>query len=258
VGAVAVIFVLLVVTAAVGVRSVWGFGDAMLAVPLLSLVIGLDQATPLITLTGALVAVSLLRERPELIERPRILRLLAGAVLGAPIGLYLLVGVPPAWAHAVLGLLLLGFGLWSLTGQRTGTGPSVRGPRTELALDLGFGLLAGVSSAAFNIAGPPMLLYAAARGWSADELRVNLQAVFLPLALLTMTGHALAGLWSVEVLGLAALALPLVWLTTRLAPRLRQRSSDRRGRVVVYGLIVALGLAELVRAAVALLGASGP
>jgi uncharacterized membrane protein YfcA len=163
-----------------------------------------------------------------------------GALLGVPLGLYLLVGLPIAWAHAVLGVLLTAFSIWSLTGRRSF--------RLEgWWLDVGFGVLAGASSAAFDIAGPPMLIYAAARGWSPDELRVNLQAVFLPLSLLTLGGHAIAGLWTREVVTLAAMALPIVVLGLYLGPRLRARL-EQTGEWIVYLLILAFGIIELIRA----------
>lgn len=232
-----------IVAFAVLVRSVWGFGDAMLALPLLAAVIGLDRAAPMMAMLSVVIAIWLLRERPELVERATILRLVIGAVLGAPLGLYLLVGLPTNWAHAALGGLLTGFSLWSLTGRKA------KGGFAGWWLDLGFGALAGASSAAFDIAGPPMLIYAAVRGWSADELRVNLQAVFLPLAVLTLAGHGLAGLWNLEILRLAGYALPVVVLGLWLGPRLRERLGRIGGETLVYALILLLGIGELLRAA---------
>jgi uncharacterized membrane protein YfcA len=238
--------ILAIVALAVLVRSIWGFGDGMLALPLLTLLIGFDQAAPLMALLSAVIAVQLLREQPHLVDKAGVVRLIVGALFGVPLGLYLLVGLPVAWAHAVLGGLLTTFAIWSLAGRQS----------VQLSgwwIDLGFGLLAGACSAAFDIAGPPMLIYAAARGWSADELRVNLQAVFLPLSALTLGGHALAGLWTRDVFILAGLALPIVVLGLYVGPRLRARLG-RAGERLVYVLILALGIVELGRAGLDLFG----
>jgi uncharacterized membrane protein YfcA len=233
--------ILTIICFAVLVRSVWGFGDGMLALPLLTLVIGFDQASPLMAMLSAVISVQLLHEQPQLVDKPGIARLVLGALIGVPLGLYLLVGMPVAWAHGLLGVLLTAFAIWSLLGSR-----SLR--LKGWWLDIGFGVIAGASSAAFDIAGPPMLIYAAARGWTADELRVNLQAVFLPLSLLTLGGHAIAGLWTREVVMLAAMALPIVVLGLYLGPRLRARI-ERSGAWMIYLLILTLGIVELVRAA---------
>jgi uncharacterized membrane protein YfcA len=236
--------VLAIVCLAVLVRNIWGFGDGMLALPLLTLVIGLDQAAPLMAMLSAVISVQLLHEQPQLVDKPGIARLVVGALFGVPLGLYLLVGLPVVWAHGVLGVLLTAFATWSLTGRR-----SVR--LQGWWLDIAFGMLAGATSAAFDIAGPPMLIYAAARGWSPDELRVNLQAVFLPLSLLTLGGHFIAGLWTREVMTFAAMALPIVLLGIFLGPRLRTRL-EQTGEWIIYLLILALGIVELVRAGIGL------
>jgi hypothetical protein len=237
------LLVVAIVAFAVLIRSVWGFGDGMLALPLLAVVIGLDQAAPMMAMLSGVIAIWLLRERPELVETGTILRLLVGAIPGVPLGLYVLVGLPTQWAHAVLGTILTGFSLWSLSGRKA------RGGRASIWLDLGFGVLAGATSTAFDIAGPPMLIYAAVRGWSSDELRVNLQAVFLPLSILTLGGHAMAGLWNVEILRLAAYSLPVVILGLWVGPWLRERVGRFGGDRIVYGLILLLGVGELLRSA---------
>lgn len=258
--------VLAIICFAVLVRSIWGFGDGMLALPLLTLVIGLNQAAPLMALLSAVISVQLLHEQPQLVDKLGIARLVLGALFGVPLGLYVLIGLPVVWAHVVLGVLLTGFASWSLAGRKS-WGPGARGWSHDGEhessrdgsdksarlhgwwLDIAFGVLAGASSAAFDIAGPPMLIYAAARGWSAAELRVNLQAVFLPLSLLTLGGHALAGLWTREVVTFAVIALPIVVLGLYFGPRLRSRI-ERAGEWIVYLLILTFGLVELVRAGV--------
>lgn len=241
-----IIGILAIVALAVLVRSIWGFGDGMLALPLLTMLIGFAQAAPLMALLSGVVAVQLLREQSHLLDKSGTARLIVGALFGVPLGLFLLVGLPVEWAHAVLGALLTTFAGWSLAGRR-----AMR--LQSWWLDLGFGMLAGACSAAFDIAGPPMLIYAAARGWSADELRVNLQAVFLPLSVLTLGGHAAAGLWTGELFMLAVMALPIVVLGLYVGPRLRARLG-RLGERVVYVLILALGVVELWRAGVGWLG----
>jgi uncharacterized protein len=240
--------VLAIVCFAVLVRSIWGFGDGMLALPMLTLVIGLNQAAPLMALLSAVISVQLLHEQPKLVDKLGIARLVLGALFGVPLGLYVLIGLPVVWAHLVLGVLLTAFAGWSLAGRKP-AGKTEATRRQGWWLDIAFGVLAGASSAAFDIAGPPMLIYAAARGWSPDELRVNLQAVFLPLSLLTLGGHAIAGLWTREVVTFAVMALPIVVLGLYFGPRLRTRI-ERAGEWIVYLLILTFGIVELVRAGV--------
>jgi hypothetical protein len=256
--------VLGVISIAMLLRAVFGFGDSMFAIPLLAALIGLDRGAPVLALAGTALALLLLRERPSAIEAGTVLRLMLGAVVGVPLGLYVLVELPSIWAHRGLAALLLGFGVWRLLWPARPSVPVKPDalddqpiePASERAglfvwiRDLGFGLLTGASSAAFDIAGPPLLVYAALRSWSSDALRINFQALFLPLGLITIAGHGLAGLWTREVLLLAALALPMMLLGYVLGPRLRTRIQlrfgEHAGQRVLLVLILGLGVFELV------------
>lgn len=241
---------LAVVLLAAFVRATWGFGDAMVAIPLLSLIVSMRTASPMLALVNVTLALLLLRERPGLIEKAVIARLLLGALAGIPLGLYVLTDLPEAWARRGLGTLLIVMAVAMLVHQRRSkrvavAPPAPRAPLQGLAgvaLDLGFGALVGACSAAFDISGPILLLHAGLRGWSPEQLRMNLQAVFLPLGLLTMGGHALAGLWTREVLVLAACCLPIALLALALAARTRERLVGERGTLALHLLILALGL----------------
>lgn len=241
---------LAIVLLAAFVRATWGFGDAMVAIPLLSLIVSMRTASPMLALVNVTLALLLLRERPGLIEKAVIARLLVGALAGIPLGIYVLTDLPEAWARRGLGTLLIVMAIAMLVHHRRSKRVAVAppSPRAPLqgpagaALDLGFGALVGACSAAFDISGPILLLHAGLRGWSPEQLRMNLQAVFLPLGLLTMGGHALAGLWTREVLVLAACCLPIALLALALAARTRERLVGERGTLALHLLILALGL----------------
>lgn len=269
-----ILAVLAVLLTAMVLRALFGFGDAMFAIPLLAALVGLERGAPMLALSGTVMAVLLLRERPSLVDGGAVLRLLLGAAAGTPLGVLVLVAVPEIWGHRMLGALMLGFGLWMLIRERrtTGEGELDRSAPTGTAdapktttdreaepgrlrrwlRDLPFGLIAGVTSAAFDIAGPPLLAYAVVRRWSDDALRINLQAVFLPLGIFTIAGHGIAGLWTREVLLLAAMGLPVMLLGYvvggRLRIRVRARFGDNAGQRLLLALIIGLGLFELVGA----------
>lgn len=233
------------------VRATWGFGDAVVAIPLLTLLIGMQVAAPMLVLISVALSILLLRERPSLVDWRVTARLLLGALAGIPLGLYVLTELPEAWTRRGLGVLLVGFAIGSLIRARRPLPLANAEPEPQLApakaipLDLGFGVLVGACSAAFDISGPVLLVHATARRWTPDQLRMNLQAVFLPLGLLTMTGHAVAGLWTLEVGVLAACCLPAVILALFVGARLRAKLDGPRGVWALYGSIFALGVLML-------------
>ena len=88
------------------------------------------------------------------------------------------------------------------------------------------------------------------RRWSDDALRINLQAVFLPLGIFTIAGHGVAGLWTREVLMLAAMGLPVMLLGYFVGGKLRvvvrARFGENAGKRLLLALIIGLGVFELV------------
>lgn len=237
------------------VRATWGFGDSLVAIPLLSLIVGMTTASPMLMLVSVTLAILMLRERPSLIEWAVIARLLLGALAGIPLGLFVLTDLPEAWAREGLGAVLIVMAIALIVRARllgrhvpdSASGPARSSTRSS-ALDLGFGLLVGACSAAFDISGPILLIHASVRRWSPEQLRMNMQAVFLPLGLLTMGGHASAGLWTREVLLLAGCCLPVALLALALGSRLRDRLEGERGTLALHLLIFALGVLMLVSA----------
>ena len=79
---------------------------------------------------------------------------------GTLAGLWLLTNWPNTWMKAILGLILV---VYVLSANRLTLGQGVEHP--GLAATAGF--FGGVFSSAVGAAGPPILIYATAAGWSA-------------------------------------------------------------------------------------------
>lgn len=77
------------------------------------------------------------------------------------------------------------------------------------------GLVAGVLGGAYNINGPPVMLYGTAQGWAPQQFRATLFGYFLPSGIITATTHAIAGLWQPDTLSLYWTCLP--WALVALA-----------------------------------------
>jgi uncharacterized membrane protein YfcA len=217
------------------IKATLGFGESLLAMPLLTLVIGLPTATPLVGLVAATLTVLMLGSSWRKIELRATWRLLGAAALGVPIGVLLVRLAPAALVTRVLGAMLIGFGLFSLFRPALIT-------LGHPAWSYLFGFLAGVLGSAYNTSGPPMVLYSAAQRWSPERFRATMQSVFLPISLLVLLSHALAGLWSPWVFELYALSLPLLLLAIWLGEQLSRRISGRRFDRLVYGALLVLGL----------------
>jgi uncharacterized membrane protein YfcA len=196
-------WVLAVVFAAALVRSALGFGEALVAVPLLALIVPVGVAAPLAVLLSITVAAAALAQDWRGVRTGSAWRLVLATLPGVPLGVLLLKFVPGRAVKAALAVAILAFSSWCLARRAR---PALRDDR----LAWGFGFAAGVLGGACAMNGPPLAVYGALRGWPAAEFRATLQAYFLPASLAGLAWYWAAGLWVPSVTRYYLLSLPLV------------------------------------------------
>jgi hypothetical protein len=221
------------------VRGTLGFGNALLAMPLLALTVGIRVATPLVALVSFTVAILMLLGNWRNVELQSAWRLVLASFLGIPPGLWLLQEAPEALVKGLLGVVLVLFGLFNLTTLRL---PVL----TWKPAAFGFGFLAGVLGGAYNTNGPPIIVYGVLARWTPEQMRATLQGYFLPAGTLILAGHGLAGLWTPEVLRIYGLTLPLVLLALLAGSRLSRVIPQGRFDTLIYGALIAMGVLLIV------------
>ena len=227
--------VILILFVSTLIRSVFGFGNALLAMPLLVLLIDIRQTTPLVALTGLVIALIMLIQEWEYLEWKDTLILLLSSLVGLPFGLLLLTSLPESTVRLILGLVLIGFGIFNLLEIRL---PVLDHP----ALAVPFGILAGILGGAYNTNGPPVVIYGLMRGWSKEAFRASLQGFFFVSGLLIAGSHGLAGLWTRQIWIYVLISLPgvigAIYLGERISKNIAQDVFNR----VIYGLLIMMGL----------------
>ncbi len=196
-------------------RSALGFGDALIAMPLLALVLGMQIATPLVAFGASTIALTILLGEWRSVDIKAAWRLILSSLVGIPIGLFLLKTAPEPVIKGGLGVLLIAFGLLNLINPKL---PTFRNEKLAYV----FGLVAGVLGGAYNTNGPPVVVYGTLRRWSPDSFRSTLQAYFLPTGGTILISHGLAGLWTPDVLRLYVYALPFIMLAIYLGGRVNK------------------------------------
>src|SRR5437899_1098239 len=99
------------------VRSAVGFGEALVAVPLLAFVIPVPVAVPLATLLSVTVAGLILVQDWRHVHARGAWRLVAATLPGIPLGLLLLIAVPTPAVKAVLAAVIIAFSGYCLLGR---------------------------------------------------------------------------------------------------------------------------------------------
>ena len=217
------------------IRSTFGFGNALVAMPLLFLLIGVKAASPLVALSGTVISLVMLIQEWRALQWKETIFLLAASLPGIPLGLALLTSVPESMVRGILGLVLIGFGLFNLVGVGL---PYL----ASHWLALPFGLLAGILGGAYNTNGPPIIIYALFRGWTKDQFRASLQGFFLVSNVLIIAGHGLTGLWTREVIYQFIYSIPLVGLAVFLGGKIASSFSEELFNKVIYYFLILTGI----------------
>ena len=235
--------VVLIIFVATLIRSAFGFGEALIAVPLLAFFIPLTVAAPLGVLVSITVAIIVVVQDWEKIHLRSAAWLVAATLPGIPLGLLLLTSRHQALVKGVLAVIIMGFAVYSLIGRLP---PELH--HDSRAWLFVCGLCAGILGGAYGMNGPPLVVYGSMRRWSAQHFRATLQAYFLPASIIGMAGYLLSGLWVHAVTRYYLLSLPLaipaIWMGRWVNHRL---AGDRFLKYVYVGL-GAIGALLLIQA----------
>lgn len=234
--------ILLVAVLAGLVQGLAGFGSALVALPLLALMLPVQTVVPLMALTGvALSAFNLLHLHQSVRVAP-ILPLLGGYLIGTPIGLLLLSRAPAPVVLGLLGLTISGYALFAMAGRQPERG-WLREQRFAI------GTVSGALGAAFSTNGPPVILHVAAhRDWDADRQKAALTLFFLVSGAITAAAHAASGLVTREILALWLLCLPALLGGTLVGIGLYRKLGAHDYRRLVYALVLVTGMVLALRA----------
>lgn len=225
-----VIPVVCIVFLATLVRSAFGFGEALVSVPLLALVIPVQVAVPLATLLSIVIAALILLQDWREVHLRSAGLLLLTTLLGIPIGLHVLTTIAEPVVKAAMALVIISFSSYCLLGKRR-----MHLPNDRQAWAFGFG--AGILGGAYGMNGPPLVVFATLRGWSPAHFRATLQGYFLPASTAGMCGFWAAGLWTAEVTRLFLWSLAPMALAIVLG-----RAANRRMTPGAFIRLVHLGL----------------
>lgn len=199
------VYVLLVILVATLIRSALGFGEALVAVPLLAIRLPITVAAPLAVLVSITVAAVIIAQDWRHIHLRSAGWLVLSTLFGIPLGLMLLTHGNQLLVKATLAVIIMAFSAYALIGRRP---PELHSDNRIWLMACGF--FAGILGGAYGMNGPPLAIYGAMRRWSAQHFRATLQGYFLPASLIGMGGYWLAGLWVREVTRYYLLSLLVV------------------------------------------------
>jgi uncharacterized membrane protein YfcA len=219
-------------------RGFSGFGAALIFVPVASAVTSPQLAAPLILVMDGVLSLGLVPEAWQRADRRDVATMAVGAMIGVPLGTWILTQSDPVtvrWAIALLTLSLLALlaSGWRYSG------------RPAAPLTVGVGGIAGLFSGAAQVGGPPVVAYWLGGAISAPVVRANIVIYFLVSSAFTAGSYLAGGLLTASVLLLALLVGPLYGAGLFLGTRMFGLAPEVVFRRVCYGLIAAAALSSL-------------
>lgn len=219
------------------IRSTFGFGESLVAVPLFILFLPIEVAVPLSVLLSVVIALIVVVQDHQQIHFNSAKWLIIFALPGIPLGIVILLYGTELFVKLGLGILMIAYSLYALFGRN-----SIRLDKDSKFYLFICGFFSGIFGGAYGINGPPLVVYGNMRQWSAKQFRATLQAYFLPASLVGLAGYVLKGLVNQAVLKYFLISLPAVIPAVFLGRYFNHRLKDDSFFKYIYWGLILIGI----------------
>jgi len=218
-------------------RGFSGFGFALAAVPLVAMIVAPAQAVAIVILVQTVMGLRDIAQHHAIIDRPGVLRLSLGALIGTPLGVAGLLLLDPPTIRLCIAAIV-GIGVLFLLQKPHPTAQL----RPLLALATGF--LSGLFGGLAAMPGPPAVAYYLSGSTSDNVARASLMVFFFLTSALALPGLILGNLIDIQVVALSCAALPLVLVGTGVGTFLFKLAPSSSYRVVALSVLIAMALSS--------------
>ena len=237
-----------VVAIAYLVYGLTGFGSSIVAIPLLTQLVPLRTATPVMLVLDLVAGMLVGMRNLQFVQTQELKRLGPWLCIGLLLGVSVLVSVPEKPLELILGVCLLTYSLWKVTS---------RGEFREIggrwALPLGF--FGGCLTAVFGTGGPVYTIYLAGRLRDPDQRRATISTLITATAVARLVLFSVSGLYrNPAVLPLASFLLPCGAVGLFAGARLRSAISASRVLTLLWIVLIVAAVNLIIRSVPALFG----
>ena len=231
----------LVFSAAAALQGLSGFGFSLVAVGILSMLIGPKLAVPLSAVVSAVNCIYLAcLLRRSILFKPALM-ITGVAILFVPVGTLFLRDFPRSVIVRTLGVVVIVVSSLSLVNAK----------KLRLFASRPYKYIAGAASGllggAFNIPGPPLVLYSYNCDWPLRNAMATLQLMFTAVAATTILSFFLTGLLTPNTALWGLAYAPVVVLFSLAGSRISKKLNVERLGLVTNTVLLLLGISLLIR-----------
>ncbi|MBE9501374.1 MAG: sulfite exporter TauE/SafE family protein [Dehalococcoidia bacterium] len=226
-------------------RSVTGFGSALVAAPLLLLVLEAKSVVVINIVLGIIMCLLILWQSRHHVRVRKITVMGIGSIFGVPIGAYIPSLVSASTLKLTIATLVVVFAILLALGhsrqfkrERTGFGIS--------------GFISGILTSSTSLGGPPVVLFLLNQGWDKEPFRASLAGYFLFSGMIALGALAFTGVMTTSMLGTAAALLPALLLGFYLGIKVLPRVDANLFRRIAISVVLVSGLVAIITAIVEL------
>lgn len=222
-------------------QGITGFGCTVLAMPFVTLLIGLQTAVPALIIQGWLLALlTVIDSWRKIVWREFAwIALLVGA--GMPVGIWMANALPADRLKLILAFFAVAVGVEGLIKQYRAAVP-VRSTRRVRRISSLFLPLGGIIHGAFASGGPLVVIYATRAITDKSLFRVTLCLVWVTLNSILLMQKAVSGALTPHIGIVAAFLVPFSMLGFYFGNRAHYRVNDVIFRKFVFSVLIAVGL----------------
>jgi uncharacterized protein len=211
-------------------RGFSGFGSALIFMPLASSVAGPRLVAALLLVIDFVAAAPLLPNAWKEADRKATAIMVAGALIGVPVGTYFLTRLDPVTSRWIISGFVVALLALLVSGWR------YRG-KDHPALSVAVGGVSGFGSGLAQTGGPPIVGYWLGRPIPSKVARANILLFFGASDFFSMASYAASGLITMDSLKLSLLVGPVYAIGVFFGASLFGRASEQIFRVICYVLI---------------------
>ncbi|MHC1567161.1 MAG: sulfite exporter TauE/SafE family protein [Candidatus Syntropharchaeia archaeon] len=194
----------IVIFVAFFIRTLTGFGSALIAVPLLSVIFSPKIVIPFLLVYECLISLLLIFSDRTSVEIKRMVPMIASGIAGIPLGTYILVSLDVSHLRIFIGITVVIFSFLLLRRK-------IAFKKEKLASIIA-GTISGIFGGSTGINGPPIVIFLANQGWKKDFFRKGIIIYLTIVDLFLFTSFSFAGLITEKVLYFDLIFFPAIFL----------------------------------------------
>ena len=232
--------VIVIICIAAVLQSISGFGFSLLAMPLLSIFVDIQDAVVIATLCGIFTNAVHLRNDFQFVERSIARRISLSALIGMPLGVVVLTVFSATQMRAIIGAVIVVLVFLMMRNFVLKT--------ENTNVDIVLGAFSGLLATSVSTNGPPLVFLLQSKQLDPWRLRATLAYVFTISGCASFIVLMIAGKGSIEAFQYAMLSLPAMYLGTVVGRKARLRVTQEAFKRLMYVLLLATAVSTTLAA----------